>query len=367
MSSRPIMIMAGGTGGHVYPALAVAQRLIALGQDVVWLGTRNGLEARVIPEHGIPILWISVAGLRGKGVVSWLTAPFKLIRALFQSLAVLRRINPRVVVGMGGFASGPGGLAAWITRRPLVIHEQNAVAGLTNRVLARFAARVLEAFPRSFAGTHAKAETLGNPVRRDIIALPGPAQRLANRQGPLRLLILGGSQGALHLNRVVPAALAMMPDSPALEIKHQSGDRTLDEAVAAYREHRVDAQIVPFIDDMSAAYGWADLVICRAGALTVFELAAAGLGAVLVPFPAATDDHQTKNAEWLAQNSAGVLMPENELSAKSLAELLARLLSDRDGLLKMAANARRLAAPDACERVAEICMRPDRRGVEAGS
>ncbi len=357
--SGPVMIMAGGTGGHVYPALAVARGLAAMGRDVVWLGTRRGLEGRVVPQQQIPIEWISVSGLRGKGVVSWLLAPFRLLRALFQALSILRKTRPSVVLGMGGFVSGPGGLAARLLGRRLVIHEQNAVAGLTNRSLARIADRVLEAFPGSFPNPgHIRSgvETVGNPVRDEILSLPEPGQRMAGRSGSLRLLVLGGSQGALRLNRMTPLALAQIDGGQRPQVWHQAGARTLDQAKSAYRLHDIDARVEPFIEQMADAYGWADLVVCRAGALTIFELAAAGLAAVLVPFPSAVDDHQTLNADWLVRAGAAVLLPEADLSADSLAAMILKFSGDRQGLLEMAGRARALAAPGACGKVVRACL-----------
>ena len=357
--SGPVMIMAGGTGGHVYPALAVARGLAAMGRDVVWLGTRRGLEGRVIPQQQIPIEWISVSALRGKGVVSWLLAPFRLLRALFQSLSILRKTRPAVVLGMGGFVSGPGGLAARLLGRRLVIHEQNAVAGLTNRSLARIADRVLEAFPSSFPNPErisSGVETVGNPVRDEILSLPEPVLRMAGRSGSLRLLVLGGSQGALRLNTMVPLALAQIDSGQRPQVWHQAGERTLAQAKAAYRQHDIDARVEPFIEQMADAYGWADLVVCRAGALTVFELAAAGLAAVLIPFPSAVDDHQNLNANWLVRAGAAVLLPEANLSADSLAAIILRFAGDRQSLLEMAGRARSLAAPGACGKVVRACL-----------
>ncbi|MDQ2695681.1 MAG: undecaprenyldiphospho-muramoylpentapeptide beta-N-acetylglucosaminyltransferase, partial [Pseudomonadota bacterium] len=286
----PVMIMAGGTGGHVFPALAVAEWLRRRDVPVVWMGTRRGLEATLVPKAGIPVEWIGVAGLRSSGWRRGLMAPVMLAQALGQAAVALGRCRPRVVLGMGGFVSGPGGLMAWLRRIPLVIHEQNAVAGLTNRWLARFADQVLEAFPDSFpAARHARCT--GNPVRQAIADLLPPAARFAGRRGPARLLVVGGSQGALALNQLVPQALARLPERP--EVWHQAGGRLLEAARTAYAQAGVSARLEPFIDDMAGAYGWADLVLCRAGALTVAELAAAGVGAVLVPFPYAVDDHQT--------------------------------------------------------------------------
>lgn len=347
--SGPVLIMAGGTGGHVFPALAVAEELRGRGVEVVWLGTRAGLEARVVPAAGIPVEWISVVGLRGKGLGRMLQAPFMLARACWQALGVVRRVQPRVVLGMGGFVTGPGGLMARLSGRGLCVHEQNAVAGLTNRLLARIAHRTLEAFPGSLPG----AEHTGNPVRRAIAALPAPAARMAARQGPLRLLVLGGSQGARALNQIVPQALARLPQG-GFEVHHQTGAAHLGGARDQYAEAGIEARVEPFIDDMAAAYGWADLVVCRAGALTIAELAAAGVGAVLVPYPYAVDDHQTRNAEHLVAAEAAVLIPEPELTPQRLASLLQEL--DRARLLAMAGHARALARPEAARAVAEACL-----------
>ncbi len=352
-SDAAVLIMAGGTGGHVFPALALARELRARSWQVLWLGTHRGLEAQLVPAEQIPIEWLSVSGLRGKGVWTWLKAPLLLARALLQALAVIRRRRPAVVVGLGGFAAGPGGLAAWLLRRPLVIHEQNAIAGFTNRCLAHLARRVLAAFPASFA-PGIKAQVVGNPVRREIVALAPPAQRFAKRTGPIRLLVLGGSQGAAHLNAVVPFALA----SSALEIdvRHQTGVKGLEAAQRHYREAGRTGQLQAFIDDIAAAYEWADLVICRAGALTVSELAAAGVASILVPFPAATDDHQTRNAAVLVDVGAAIMIPQRELSAERLAEELGRLCAGRGKLLSMAERARQLAKPNATSDLADACV-----------
>ena len=304
------MILAGGTGGHVYPALAVARALQQHSKDIVWLGTHRGLESRVVPDAGIHIEWISVAGLRGKGMLTFLAAPFRLLLALSQSLRVMFRYRPSAVLGMGGFVSGPGGLAAWLTRRPLVIHEQNAVAGLTNRLLARLARVVLQAFPGSFSSLP-DAETVGNPVRADISALVDPATRFAGRDGPLRLLVLGGSQGALALNKTVPAALALLSQDKRPMVRHQAGDRTYGLARDAYSEHGIEVSLTAYIEDMADAYAWADLVVCRSGALTVAEISAAGLAAIFVPYPAAVDDHQTANAAPMIKAGAAVILPES--------------------------------------------------------
>ena len=357
MSRGPIMILAGGTGGHVFPGLAVARVLRERALRVVWMGTRQGLEARLVPEAGIEMQWISVAGVRGRGPLGWLMAPFGVLLAIFQALAVLRRCRPVAVLGLGGFVSGPGGLAAWLTRRPLLIHEQNAVAGTTNRILARFAQRVFAAFPHSFPAS-VDAELIGNPVRRSILALPVPAERFASRAGPntvLRVLVLGGSQGARVLNEQVPAALARLPSDIELAVWHQAG-LGLDDARAAYAGVALEPKLDAFIDDMAAAYGWADLVICRAGALTVSELAAAGIGAVLIPFPHAIDDHQLKNAVSFASQGAGIVIPESELDPERLAQELATWLSDHEALLRLAESARAQAQPRAAEMLADACL-----------
>jgi len=355
MSGRPILIMAGGTGGHVYPALAVARALQARSREVVWLGTRRGIEARVVPNAGIDMEWISVAGLRQKGVLALLLAPLQLGWALMQSLAVIFRRRPAAVLGMGGFASGPGGVAAWLTRRPLLIHEQNAAAGMTNRLLARLARVVLQAFPGSF-NANIVAETVGNPVREEIAAVAAPAERYANRQGSLRLLILGGSQGSLALNRSVPAALSLLDAEVRPVVRHQCGERTLDIATRAYADHEVEVELLPYIDDMAEVYRWADLVVCRAGALTVAELCAVGLPALFVPYPAAVDDHQTANAGAMAAAGAAAIVQERDLTPELLAELLRDWLQSRATLMQRAEQARALAKPDALRRIAELCL-----------
>ncbi|MCH8071689.1 MAG: undecaprenyldiphospho-muramoylpentapeptide beta-N-acetylglucosaminyltransferase [Proteobacteria bacterium] len=355
MTSRPILVLAGGTGGHVYPALAVAQALRQRSREIVWLGTHAGLESRVVPAAGIEMEWISVKGLRRKGAISIVLAPLQLLLALMQSLRVILKHKPAAVLGMGGFVSGPGGLAAWLLRRPLVIHEQNAVAGLTNRLLARLARVVLQAFPGSFS-SNVKTETVGNPVRAEIAALEDPATRYAGREGPLRLLVLGGSQGALALNKVVPAALALLSDELRPIVRHQAGERTIAEAQAAYDAHNIDVELQPYIEDMAEAYAWADLVVCRAGALTVAELSAAGLPAIFVPFPSAVDDHQTANARPMTDAGAAALMPEKDLSDETLAGLLKHWLASRDALLQRALKSRALAHPDALRRITNYCL-----------
>lgn len=354
-AQRSVLIMAGGTGGHVVPALTVAERLRAHDAAVTWLGTRRGLEATLTPKAGIPMEWINVAGLRGKGLRQRLLTPIMLGRALWQAGTILRRLRPSVVLGMGGFVSGPGGAMTRLLGIPLVVHEQNAIAGLTNRWLARVANRVFEAFPGTFPPTR-QAVTVGNPVRAAIANLPPPAERFAGRQGPRRLLILGGSQGALALNQLVPQALTLLEENERPEVWHQAGGQLQTAAETAYQEAGVKARLTPFIENMAEAYGWADLVLCRAGALTIAELAAAGVGAVLVPFPFAVDDHQTANARFLERDGAAQTVQQAELTAERLATLLRELLHDGDRLLRMAEAARRLAQVDAAEQVALACL-----------
>lgn len=356
LDSAPLaLIMAGGTGGHVFPALALARELRARSWQVVWLGTRRGMEARLVPPEQIPLEWLTVGGLRGKGVLVWLSAPLKLMRALAQALEVIRRRRPALVVGLGGFVAGPGGLAAWLLRKPLLIHEQNAIAGFTNRCLSHLARRVLEAFPGSFA-PGIKAQAVGNPVRREITQLPTPAERFALRQGAIRVLVVGGSQGAMRLNSVVPSALARTMSTLPLEILHQSGERWLDAALASYTQAGVNARVQSFIEDMAEAYAWADLVICRSGALTVSELAAAGVASILVPFAAATDDHQTFNAAYLVNEGAAVMIAERELDSERLAAELSQLCAGRGKLLAMAERARAMARPQATQQLADACV-----------
>lgn len=353
MSPRgPVLIMAGGTGGHVFPALALARLLRAASHEVVWLGTRAGLEARVIPAENIAIEWLSMSGLRGKGAATILFAPFKLLQSVWQALRILRRRRPALVVGFGGFVTGPGGVAAWLMGRPLVIHEQNAIAGYSNRVLAHLARRVLSAFPDAFP-RGIDTRVVGNPVRAEIAMQPPPSVRFARREGALRLLIVGGSLGAARLNTVVP--FAIRESGLNLHVRHQAGERGIEAARKAYADAGVAADVAPFITDMAQAYADADLVICRAGALTISELAAVGAAAVLVPFPAAVDDHQTVNAQYLVREGAAVLIADRDLTPARLAAELRTLCEGRGKLLAMAERARLLARPRAAEQLAETC------------
>ncbi len=353
--TRPVMIMAGGTGGHVFPALAVARELLSRNIPVVWLGTRKGLEARIVPAEGIPIEWLSVGGLRGKKMGRLLMAPFMLVVSILQALWIMGRHRPRVVLGMGGFVTGPGGLAARLTFRPLCIHEQNAIAGLTNRLLARIAHRVFEAFPHSFAQRR-DTQLTGNPVRQEIAAIAPPEQRFLGRTTPLQVLVLGGSLGADAINKVLPQALARLTPPWRPRVRHQAGERNLDKARGYYREAGIEVELSAFINDMAEAYAWADLVVCRAGALTLAELAAAGVGAILIPFPFAVDDHQTANARYFTQAGAGMLIPQDQLDADQLAALIKEFSQDRGRLLQWAQAARALAITDSAKQVADGCL-----------
>lgn len=352
---KRLLIMAGGTGGHVYPALATAEVMRAAGYDVQWLGTRKGIEARLVPQAGIPLHFIRVTGLRGKRLAVLLQAPFLLTLALVQAIAVLLRIRPSCVLGMGGFASGPGGVGAWLMRIPLVIQEQNAIPGTTNRLLARVATRVLEGFEGAFGMTGARFT--GNPVRRDIAALAPPRERRASRgEGALQVLVVGGSLGASALNEVVPAALAALPVALRPRVRHQTGTALFDETRQRYLAAGVDADVSAYIDDMAAAYAWADVVVCRAGALTVAELAAAGVASLLVPYPHAIDDHQTRNAQWLVARGGAMLLPQDRLSAEVLAQRLRDWAARPQQLEVMAQAARACGTPRAAEAVARNCM-----------
>ena len=351
-AAAPVLIMAGGTGGHIFPGLAVAEALTAVGVPVVWLGAAGGLETRLVPARGIALETVPVTGLRGKSLAARLRAPLMLLRAFAAAFGVLRRVRPRSVLALGGYVAGPGGIAAWLLRRPLVVHEQNALAGFTNRVLARLARRVLV----GFADALPRAERVGNPVRAAIAALPPPDVRWAARAGRPHLLVLGGSQGARALNQAVPQALARLAPTARPEVWHQCGARGVDDTRAAYAAAAVAARVEPFIDDMAAAYAWADLAVCRAGALTIAELAAAGLGAILVPFPHAVDDHQTRNAAALVTAAAAECVQERDLDPARLADRLGDLLGDRARLLALATAARTQARPDAAAAIARVCL-----------
>lgn len=346
-----ILVMAGGTGGHVFPALAVANILRARGWCVEWLGTENGIEARIVPAASIKLHCIAAVGLRGKGVKKLLIAPLHLLRAQWQSLRIFTQFRPDVVLGMGGFASGPGGLSAFMMRVPLVIHEQNAVAGTTNRILAKLAQRVLSAFPSVFA----RGEVVGNPVRDEIAALAFAKKVIGFPNKPLRLLILGGSQGAQALNNLLPLALALLPEAIRPEVFHQAGINLLEETRKNYQQANVIARVEPFIEDMAAMYRWADLAVCRAGAMTISELTCAQLPALLIPLPSAIDDHQTANAQWLVNGNAARLLPQEKLDAQLLATNLRELIENRQILQAGSRAMKLLAKPESTMLVADIC------------
>jgi UDP-N-acetylglucosamine--N-acetylmuramyl-(pentapeptide) pyrophosphoryl-undecaprenol N-acetylglucosamine transferase len=354
INNGTVLIMAGGTGGHIFPGLAVADELQQRGVAVHWLGASGGMECEQVPRHGVALSEVHISGLRGKGLQGWLTLPFRLFRAVREASSILRKQQPQCAVSFGGYVAGPGGIAAWLRGVPLVVHEQNCIPGMTNKALARIARCVLQAFPGAFPAS--KAAVVGNPVREAVTALAPPEQRWAGRSGPARILITGGSQGARALNERVPEALGLLRKVCRPLVRHQTGSRDLAATKARYDAAGLDAELVAFIDDMAEAYAWADLVICRSGALTVSELAAAGLGAVLVPFPHAVDDHQTANARFLHEAGAALLLQENQLSAKALADELQPLLLDRAKMLHMAQAARSQAVPDAAAAVADACM-----------
>ncbi len=345
---RTALIMAGGTGGHVFPGLAVAEEMRAAGWEVVWMGAPTGMEARLVPARGYRMAYVRAAALRGKGLLAALLLPLNLLIGFAQAVRAIFRLRPDVVLGMGGYVAFPGGMMASLLARPLAVHEQNAIAGLTNRVLAALADKAMTAFPDALKG----AEWTGNPVRRDIAAIAPPEARFAGRSGPLRLLVVGGSLGAQALNECVPQALALLEPRPT--VVHQSGDKHLEALRANYRAAGVEGELVPFIDDMAQRYAEADLVICRAGAITIAELSAGGVASVLVPFPHAVDDHQSANARFLAEQGAALLLPQPELTPRKLADTLRSL--ERPRLLEMARRARGLGKPDAARQVAARCM-----------
>ena len=347
--SRTILIMAGGTGGHIYPGLAVADALRAQGWNIVWMGAPNSMEAELVPKHGYPVAWVNFTGVRGKGVLRLLALPFNLLRALGQSAVAIFTHRPDVVLGMGGYITMPGGLMAAILRRPLVVHEQNSIAGMSNKVLAKLATRVLSGFPNVLN----KTVWCGNPVRADITAVADPQTRFAGRSGKLKVLVVGGSLGAQALNEAMPKALAMMSEQERPHVLHQTGKKHFETVQKLYGQAGVTADIRAFLDDMADQYANADVVICRAGALTVAELAAAGVASVLIPLPFAVDDHQTHNARFLSEHGAALLLPQKELSAGKLAQLLREM--SREKLLAMAQAARSLAKPEATQTVANVC------------
>ncbi|GMV28411.1 MAG: UDP-N-acetylglucosamine--N-acetylmuramyl-(pentapeptide) pyrophosphoryl-undecaprenol N-acetylglucosamine transferase [Rhodanobacteraceae bacterium] len=354
-TNSPVLIMAGGTGGHIFPGIAVADELRARGVPVLWMGAAGGLETELVPRAGIAIETLDIGGIRGKGLATKLRAPLRIARAVFAARRILRRVRPRSVLSMGGFAAGPGGIAAWLLGMPLLVHEQNRVPGATNRALARVARRVLAGFADAFA-TSQRAVWVGNPVRASIAALAMPAERLASQEMAPRLLVLGGSLGAQALNARIPQALAQLSQDLRPQVRHQCGTKHAESTRAAYAAAGVEASVEPFVDDMAAAYAWADLIVCRAGALTLAEIAAAGVGAVLVPYPHAVDDHQTRNADAFVDAGAALRIAENEATPQRLTHELGRLLGDRARLLAMAQAARSLAKPQAAATIADHCL-----------
>lgn len=363
MKTLSVIIMAGGTGGHVFPALAVAEQLRARGAELNWLGTARGIENTLVPAANIPLNRISVEGVRGRGLLGLLKAPFLISKAIIQARRIIRAANADVVIGFGGFASGPGGVAARLLGIPLVIHEQNAIAGTTNRLLLRIATRVLAAFDGAFEHSASRKKNtlpvmvVGNPVRASIASLAAVNERYnARAQTPINVLVLGGSLGAKAINELVPDALALVAAERRPNVWHQTG-RAHDQAtVERYAQQSLSARVEPFIDDMAAAYSWADVVICRAGALTVSELMAAGVAAALIPLPSAIDDHQTWNAHILASVNAGIALVQKNVTPANLAELLSTTLADRSALLAMALRAQSLAPADAAIAVADVCV-----------
>ena len=357
MSLKPVLIMAGGTGGHVYPALAVAEYMRDQGVTPFWLGTRAGLEARVVPQNNIKLFTIYISGLRGKKLSRWVIAPFTIIIALIQSIRIILNIKPSAVIGMGGFVSGPGGIAAWLLRIPLYIHEQNSIAGLTNRILSPFAKTIMQGFPGALNGE--KVITTGNPVRKDILESSILADQKLNYSGKrlLRLLVLGGSLGAKALNELLPEIMASLSDEVSVELWHQTGRDHFDTTTAKYKEYKINEyNVVPYIENMAEAYSWADIVLSRAGALTISEISVMGIASILVPYPYAADDHQTTNARYLCDKGGAVIIPQSELNEVKIIDLLTRFNNERNLLVDMASSVRRLSFPNATRDIGNICM-----------
>jgi len=352
-AQKPIVVMAGGTGGHVFPALAVAEYLRLKGETIIWLGTHAGIEARVVPAADFAIEWLSVQGLRGKGLTTLILAPFRLLRACWQAFVTLMRLRPKAVLGMGGFVSGPGGLMAWVLNIPLFVHEQNSVIGLTNRLLGRLAKKSYFAFP-DVSEKMPRSECIGNPVRSDLIDLPAPEIRLAGRErNPVNLLVIGGSLGAASLNRVIPEAISSLGITERPVIKHQCGNAHVKVCQQQYLEVNVEAEVFGFIDNMRQVYEWADLVVCRAGALTITELTSVGIASLLIPFPFAVDNHQYHNARFLEQHQAARILLEDKLDAVTLALQLRYFQQNREALIEMSMRARSLSKPHATEQLAQ--------------
>ncbi|MFL0804418.1 MAG: undecaprenyldiphospho-muramoylpentapeptide beta-N-acetylglucosaminyltransferase [Agarilytica sp.] len=351
MENKVVLIMAGGTGGHIFPGLALAKEMLSRGYRVVWLGTESGMESTLVPRENIEIRYIPVKGVRGKGVKSLLMAPWNIVSSILAAARIIRDVKPNVVVGLGGFVAGPGGVASKLKGKALVIHEQNAIAGSTNKLLSKIADRVLTAFPAVLK----RGECIGNPVRQEIEDIVEPRVRIQERDSQVRLLVVGGSRGALAVNELVPAAMALIENPEQLDIWHQAGAGKDSATKALYDAEGIPARVDAFVDDMAEAFAWADVVVCRAGALTVSELAAVGLGAILIPFPYAIDDHQTANANYLASQGAAFLRQQSELTSEKLAELLKSFIFDRTKLVDMACKARALAKPCAVKVFADYC------------
>lgn len=353
MLHRSVMIMAGGTGGHIYPALAVADYLKERGTDILWLGTKKGMESKIVPEHGYPLFYLEISGVRGKGLIKKLIAPFIIFKAVFQSLSIMKKQKPAAVLGMGGFASGPGGIAAYILGIPLCIHEQNSVAGLTNKLLKPFAHLVMQAFPNSFDASK-KVITTGNPVRKEIIEIE--TKELEKNKAAINILIIGGSLGAKKLNNIVPKTLIKLDKKMDFNVRHQCGEKHQDETVKLYKELKLEASVEPFIKDMALAYQWADLIICRAGAMTIAEISIVGIPAVLIPYPYAVDDHQSANARYLSEQNLAILIQESEMTETSLLQAIEELSKSSEYLNELTVKIRKMGKPKATQMVAEKCL-----------
>lgn len=354
MDMQPVMILAGGTGGHVFPALAVANELRDRGVPIIWVGTNKGIESRVVPAADFPLAIMNVQGLRGKGFLQYVRAPIIIIKALYESLSILLKHKPCALLGMGGFVAGPCALVGVLLRKPLIIHEQNAIVGLTNRILAPLSRIMFTGFPIQYKKQ--KLEYCGNPVRSKLMNIESPEKRLADRGSVKRLLIVGGSQGAASLNKFIPQALAIISSSIQVEVWHQTGANRCEATLKSYQQHSLQVKVDEFIDDIDQAYSWADLIVCRSGALTLAEVAAVGLGSVLVPYPYAVDDHQTANARSYVEAGASQLISESEMSSEKLAKILLELLTSSEQLMNMACAAKKLVQGDASKRVADECM-----------
>lgn len=357
--NKTILLMAGGTGGHIFPALAVGKALQQQGWKLHWLGSEGGMEEELVPKHGIRMTLLPVKGIRKKGFASLVKAPLQLLKSVMMARKVIKKVKPDVALGMGGFASGPGGIAAKLCGVPLVLHEQNAIAGMTNRYLNRISNITLQAYPGAFVEVD-KVATVGNPVRTDLMMIPDAKQRMHRDNGTINVLVVGGSRGAMILNQKVPAMLDIINGGLTIDIRHQCGRGNLGDLAARYKQIKnplVTYDVTEFIDDMAAAYAWADLVICRAGALTVAEVAMAGCAAIFVPYPHAVDDHQTHNARYLADQGAAVIIQQHDLDEQQLAHQITSLANDKAHLIDMAMTAKKLAKANATEQVAEYCKR----------